>query len=514
MYTKKHIHNTNQQNNQSIQVQSYLLSWLSNPNKITTHFRGKTSYNYAISPKTIPTSMYDNGSIVIIQQFYIPKNVTRLQELQNCLKINCNNDKVDKIILLNEKLYSERELGVSHQKIQQVVVGSRLTFKHAMKYSQSLENTFVILCNMDIFFDDSVDILRRCDMKQTQKSYALLRYEYNGQKDLRSCKIFGPRPDSQDTWIWHSKWSNIVTEPLMKLLDYQLGLPGCDNKTIYTLSVAGFRVHNEPELIKTYHYHNSQYRPYITDNTIVPPPYYVLFPVLVNSPPIDPKHTFDITQENEELCNQLVEPFIIPQLIDTHNNMIDKCWVKEKHFDAFKLCRCYIWDKPWSQNNVSSYCDVLAQYNKPKIYVNALNVLETFVNKIPWTKKLKGKKLLLISDKIEFIQENKDKEITSPSLFEGNQFVLIQYKKLDNLKEYMDITDKIRDNVDKFDVALINCGILSNALCAEIFKLNKSAIHVGELLPLYFGIYTFPQMKRFPHLFNVFMNNNWLKVKE
>ena len=103
--------------------------------------------------------------------------------------------------------------------------------------------------------------------------------------------------------------------------------------------------------------------------------------------------------------------------------------------------------------------------------------------------------------------ENKDKEITSPSLFEGNQFVLIQYKKLDNLKEYMDITDKIRDNVDNFDVALINCGILSNALCAEIFKLNKSAIHVGELLPLYFGIYTFPQMKRFPHLFNVFCFN-------
>ena len=46
------------------------------------------------------------------------------------------------------------------------------------------------------------------------------------------CKLFGPRPDSQDVWILHSNWG-----PHKKIRNKHfkitLGMPGCDNTNCF-----------------------------------------------------------------------------------------------------------------------------------------------------------------------------------------------------------------------------------------------------------------------------------------
>ena len=173
---------------------------------------------------------------------------------------NCSNNAIDKIILLNERVYSAEELGTNSAKIEQVVIKERLTYKKVFEYSASLPNCFIILANSDIFFDLSVKRLRHSGMTKEQKLYCLLRYEFNGKTDLKNCKLFGPRPDSQDSWIWHSKWK--IPNNTRNIFNINLGKPGCDNKLIYLLSIAGFSCYNEPLLIHSYHYHPSQIRGY------------------------------------------------------------------------------------------------------------------------------------------------------------------------------------------------------------------------------------------------------------
>ena len=43
-------------------------------------------------------------------------------------------------------------------------------------------------------------------MSENKQLLAQLRFDYTN-KQLGKCKLFGPRADSQDTWIWHSNFN-------------------------------------------------------------------------------------------------------------------------------------------------------------------------------------------------------------------------------------------------------------------------------------------------------------------
>ena len=74
--------------------------------------------------------------IYLILQFYIPNNIIRYNEIKLRLNLNIRNKYIYKIILLNERIYSNKELGidVSQNKIEQVNIGTRLQFSDIFKY--------------------------------------------------------------------------------------------------------------------------------------------------------------------------------------------------------------------------------------------------------------------------------------------------------------------------------------------------------------------------------------------
>ena len=133
--------------------------WLSDPKesffKLSNNVR-LSEYNLYNSKKTEPTENVP-GKIILIQQFFIPKDKSRLNELQQTLKCNCHNESIDKIVLLNEQIYTNEELGTADTKIEQINISKRLTYKDVFEYSNKLEeDTYIVLANTDIFFDASI----------------------------------------------------------------------------------------------------------------------------------------------------------------------------------------------------------------------------------------------------------------------------------------------------------------------------------------------------------------------
>ena len=115
-------------------------------------------------------------------------------ENKKCLFYNSHNDAITKIVLLNERMYSDEELGIKSSKIVQVVTGKRLSYKDAMDHVSHNEiNGYIILANTDIFFDRSVTNVMRSGLATTRKMFCQLRFEYDGDTDLAQMSDIRPQ---------------------------------------------------------------------------------------------------------------------------------------------------------------------------------------------------------------------------------------------------------------------------------------------------------------------------------
>ena len=61
----------------------------------------------------------------LINQFFIPNNNIRYNEIKFCLKKNVDNNKISEIHLLVEKIYTDQELGITSNKIKQILINKR-----------------------------------------------------------------------------------------------------------------------------------------------------------------------------------------------------------------------------------------------------------------------------------------------------------------------------------------------------------------------------------------------------
>ena len=228
-----------------------------------------------LSPSLKQTEKTDH-KIILIQQFFIHSDPNRQNEIRNCLKYNCHNNQIDKIILLNERVYDSNELGIDNSKIEQVVISNRLTFKKAFEYVQtSCEDCTIILANSDIFFDGSIANVNTVDLHKNANILCQSRIEYRLEKNLKDC-IGIDRHDSQDVWIWNTSGFKLNCDQL-KLIDFALGKPGCDNRIVFVMDLLSIIPVNMPLLVKCYHYHNVEIRNYGAKDRIEPE-YLGLFP--------------------------------------------------------------------------------------------------------------------------------------------------------------------------------------------------------------------------------------------
>ncbi len=67
----------------------------------------------------------------------------------------------------------------------------------------------------------------------------------------------------------------------IKKCNFELGKLGCDNHITFLFSLFGYKIYNEPYVIKTYHYHTSQFRTYLNNPMDkINPPYLFVKPII------------------------------------------------------------------------------------------------------------------------------------------------------------------------------------------------------------------------------------------
>jgi hypothetical protein len=136
-------------------------------------------------------------------------------------------------------------------------------------------------------------------------------------------------------------------------------------------------------------------------------------------------------------------------------------------------------------------------------YLNAskvhLRLLEPFWSKKPWTKALKGKKVLVIHP---FSETIKSQYLNRAFLF-SNEDVLPVFKSLQviqavqslgegdtRFKDWFEALDFMKSKIDScdYDICLIGAGAYGFPLAAHVKRNGKKAVHLGGALQLLFGI--------------------------
>ena len=487
--------------------------------------------------------------IHVFSQFYLDKDKEHRREIKYALKKNVKNKYIDSIILLNERIYTEEELGVSSPKITQMVINKRITYYDFLNYKV---DGYKVLINADIFLDDTIKNVKTSDIHLRKKMFALLRYEYNNGSPLLFCRKDNTsgREDSQDTWIVHSNHS--FTKKEMDIFKIQLGIPGCDNKVTYLFKILGYDIYNDPLYIKTYHCHENMQRNY---TGLIKQPYCYIHPASMSIMSPSPNvseisiDVFSFSKSNERLYNTLLSdfPIIVPRVAGVENNfvMMDDYSLQEIlpimkknagiHFtsiesiheykkwykSAFEQCQLYAAWEPWG--NVYSFISksqdtVCETYKKPIIWAFVFDIFH-YIHVRPWTHALANKRILVISSFVDSIQ--KQPCAYTKDLFPNCTFVYLKppltngsNPSLDWIKEFNYFCSQIKEIENEFDVALCSCGGYGNLVCSYIYSLNKTAIYVGGVLQMYFGIYGNRWLKERKDIMNLYMTSDWKRPSD
>ncbi len=534
--------------------------------------------------------------IILISQFYLPQDQTRLNEVQICLRLNLNNEFITKIYLLNETIYTDNELGLDLEqfslnlkekhKLVQIDISRRLTYDTVFKFARQLVSDgycgYFILSNSDIWFDNSLNILS--DWNFNSKSFICLTRSVkqapvhtstkhnNSNKTISNLNdelISVDSPNSNDSWIWPSV--NTPMDRYDHVFNYGLGTPGCDNVTAFVLAVTGYELINNPEQLRGFHLHENDFRTY-DPKVALPSPY--LFVYFDNRSGVCMSESFDSL--NKQFSNYLATafkhnlPFIVPRVEGIENNFVftmAKAKARNKNIDlrdhgevlkhlknnaginitslddaisymqeylgAFKRCGLYFnWNSHWGEEYLSimQSQDWLSKNLRDKrtLWAHTLDIFN-FIEYRPWTQTLKGKRILIISSFIETIQKQVQVQVRDQiykvDLFPDCTFIYLKpppnvqdpdsnqsqsrsfREELDEFLEKL----KVVTISDGFDIALVGCGGYGNIIIKNIYDMGKSAINVGDVLQMYFGIIGKRWEVETPNILKIYRNEYWVR---
>lgn len=210
--------------------------------------------------------------LILIQQFYKSQNKLRNKELRKCLQKNLENEFVDEILLFTEG----KDLNIPpDNKITEIPLKTRLSYANCIDAIKRLvgPGKIVVFANADIYLDNSWKAIWSVNIKDTL--FALLRWEEG--IDGKEPTIFGPRNDSQDTWVIHS---DSVLERQWNLDPFNIpfGKAGCDNAILVEFLRNKFKIVNPAMSLKTIHVHASEVRNYEKTDIVDRPVYMFVEP--------------------------------------------------------------------------------------------------------------------------------------------------------------------------------------------------------------------------------------------
>ena len=242
----------------------------------------------------------------------------------------------------------------------------------------------------------------------------------------------------------------------------------------------------------------------------------------------------DIVYKSQEVSQETMDYFNKFAYLLKNNAGIYMRNVKEiieysqKYVKAFDNCEIYTgWEKNGNvyPHIAESHDFITEKYHKKRItWAFALDVYHYIYN-TPWTHALRGKRVLIISTFADSINDKipiREKLYNGVDLFPDCTISTIKppqtqggFESADYFGVHLDkFTAELDAIKDTYDVALVSCGGYGNLVCNHIFESGKSAIYVGGVLQMYFGVLGSRWFRERPDILRLFMNEHWSRPKE
>lgn len=200
-------------------------------------------------------------TVRLFTTFYREPRRARLAEYIECLNRNLASDAIDRVCVLVEA--SENILPASG-KLEARRIAVRPLYDDFFRWINEVAkpDDISVVANADIWFDHTLAAAARAI--GTRECFALARWDGD--------KLFD-RNDSQDSWIFRGRVEGLRG-------DFPIGVPRCDNRMLYELEAAGYRVRNPAFSVRARHIHAGARGEYANESlpSSVAEPYRYLWP--------------------------------------------------------------------------------------------------------------------------------------------------------------------------------------------------------------------------------------------
>lgn len=201
--------------------------------------------------------------IRLITISYDAQSDARQAELQECLHRNLANPHLGQVLVWKQSGKTPIAQPGLESKLALLERNHSPTFDELFALANAVcdRDDVAVIANSDVWFDDTAALIESI---RPEQCFALLRWEEDGK--MYSAHDGGPRPDSQDAWIFRTPIRPVGAP-------FGLGQPRNDNALAYRLSKLGFDLRNPAKSIRIHHRHASAVRSYASTKFRIPPPW-------------------------------------------------------------------------------------------------------------------------------------------------------------------------------------------------------------------------------------------------
>ncbi|MEI8300522.1 MAG: hypothetical protein WCG10_02775 [Chlamydiota bacterium] len=198
---------------------------------------------------------------ILMTTLYNEQREDRYREFLTCLEKNNQNALIKKIIIIYEGCCEDffykklNEVFFLSDKIFVQFILARPQFSDFfLMADQFYKNEKIIICNADIYFDDTIAFLSRRYLRES--FIALTRWDVScdGKYELKDRHL--RTTTSQDSWCFIAPIKSFFSS-------IPIGVLGCDPSIAYYAFKAGLKVLNPSKAVRSYHVHQSNIRTYI-----------------------------------------------------------------------------------------------------------------------------------------------------------------------------------------------------------------------------------------------------------
>jgi len=205
---------------------------------------------------------------VILTEYFRSTSANRRKEINKSIEVNARIPQTKRVVLfMDPEIVFPKELkrALSKENFNKIEVhdltpGGRSTYSDLFSYANDhLAGENCVLCNNDISFDETLDLLKDTKGFDLEGHFVCLtRWDVLCDNSLRFKQPARIRRNSQDAWVFKP----LLPIKMIEKGGFYMGRPGCDGMVSYLATISGLKVFNPSEIVKAKHLHLSRHRTY------------------------------------------------------------------------------------------------------------------------------------------------------------------------------------------------------------------------------------------------------------